>query len=69
MLRGPQDLLTQSRMGPASFLAISQTEVPFNQEGVTWRGGFAGSGIQASVLDLSVEKPVGQGHAKCAVAR
>lgn len=58
----------QSKMGPTSFLAISQMEMPFNLEGVTWRKGFAGSGIQASTLDLSVEKPVRQGHAKCASA-
>ena len=47
----------ESKMVPASFLAIQQTEVPFNQEGSDYgRRVLAGTGIEASTaftLDLS----------------
>ena len=50
----------ESRTVPVSFLATWQVDVPFNQEGMMVGGrGFAGWGIQASILEISVEKTIG----------
>lgn len=55
-------------MVPVSFLATWQVDVPFNQEGMMVGGrGFAGWGIQASILEISVEKTIGHENVKYGV--